>query len=78
MWIHVRSGREKKLWKKKGKCKKKLRHHVMCTGSQNNLLDKMVTKRYRRKHYFVEDPYAPYHMRESYLRTRKEPLPLPP
>jgi large subunit ribosomal protein L35 len=38
----------------------------------------MVTKYWKRRRYYVDDPYEPYHTREEYSCTRKKPLPPPP
>ncbi|XP_059468554.1 large ribosomal subunit protein bL35m [Neocloeon triangulifer] len=78
MWIRVKAGREKRLWRKTGKNRKRLRYHVMCNATQCTLLDKMVTKFWRRERFLVNDPYAPYHKRENFVYTRKAPLDLPP
>ncbi|XP_065351980.1 large ribosomal subunit protein bL35m [Cloeon dipterum] len=78
MWIRVKAGRAKKLWKKAGKNKKRLRYHVMCNATQCTLLDKMVTGFWRRERFLVNDPYAPYHKRENFYQTRRKPMELPP
>nr|CAD7440013.1 unnamed protein product [Timema bartmani]CAD7454993.1 unnamed protein product [Timema tahoe] len=74
-WIRTRSGRHKKLWKKKENLRRRLRQHVFCNATQSWLLDKMVTKYWRQPRYYVDDPYEPYHTREEFLVTRKKPLP---
>lgn len=73
-WIRPKVGRHKKLWKKSLSQKRRLRQHVFCNGTQNTLLDKMVTKYWKRPKYYVEDPYTPYHTRDEYYITRKKPL----
>lgn len=73
-WIRTKSGRNKKLWKKSESQKKRLREHVFVNGTQSWLLDKMVTKYWRKPKYYVDDPYEPYHQREEYYITRKKPL----
>lgn len=74
MWIRTRSGRHKKIWKKTHKLRRKLRQHVFTNSTQSWLLDKMVTKFWRRPKYYVDDPYAPYHRREEFWATRKKPI----
>nr|CAD7423499.1 unnamed protein product [Timema monikensis] len=74
-WIRTRSGRHKRLWKKKENLRRRLRKHVFCNATQSWLLDKMVTKYWRQPRYYVDDPYEPYHTREEFLVTRKKPLP---
>ncbi|KAG6464599.1 LOW QUALITY PROTEIN: 39S ribosomal protein L35, mitochondrial [Manduca sexta] len=73
-WIRTKVGRQKKLWKKSLAQKRRLRQHVFCNATQNTLLDKMVTKFWKKPKYYVEDPYAPYHTREEYYITRKKPI----
>lgn len=74
-WIRPKVGRHKKLWKKSQPQKRRLRQHVFCNSTQSTLLDKMVTKFWKKPKYYVEDPYAPYHTREEFFITRKKPLP---
>lgn len=73
-WIRPKVGRQKKLWKKSPSQKRRLRQHVFCNATQNTLLDKMVTKFWKKPKYYVDDPYAPYHTREEFSYTRKKPL----
>ncbi|GLV41966.1 mitochondrial ribosomal protein L35 [Carabus blaptoides fortunei] len=73
-WIRTKSGRNKKLWKKSESQKRRLREHVFVNGTQSWLLDKMVTKYWRKPKYYVDDPYEPYHQREEFYITRKKPL----
>lgn len=73
-WIRTRQGRHKKMWKKTGSLKRRLRQHVLVNGTQAWLLDKMVTKFWRRPKYYVDDPYRPYHSRNEYPNTRKTPI----
>ncbi len=72
-WIRTRCGRHKKLWRKSAPLKKRLKQHVLVNGTQSWLLDKMVTKFWRRPKYYINDPYAPYHKRESFVTTYKNP-----
>ncbi|XP_075232017.1 mitochondrial ribosomal protein L35 [Lycorma delicatula] len=74
IWIRTKCGRHKKLYKKSSARKRRLREHVFCNAQQSNLLDKMVTKFWKRPKYYVDDPYEPYHKREEFLLTRKQPL----
>lgn len=74
IWIRTRSGRQKKLWKKSGKLRRKLRQHVFCNAQQSTMLDKMVTSRWRKPKHYVDDPYRPYHQRENFWATRRKPI----
>ncbi|XP_053658073.1 39S ribosomal protein L35, mitochondrial [Anopheles marshallii] len=73
-WIRTISGRHKKMWRKRASRKRRLRQHVLVNGTQATLLDKMVTKYWKRPRYYIDDPYAPYHTREEFVYTRRKPL----
>ncbi|XP_053619578.1 large ribosomal subunit protein bL35m [Plodia interpunctella] len=73
-WIRTKAGRQKRLWKKSIAKRTRLRTHVLCNATQNTLLDKMVTKFWKRPKYYVDDPYTPYHTREEFYVTRKKPI----
>ncbi|XP_011872047.1 PREDICTED: 39S ribosomal protein L35, mitochondrial [Vollenhovia emeryi] len=75
IWIRTMAGRHNKLWTKSSARKKRLRRHVFCNATQSTMLDKMTSKYWRRRHYYVDDPYEPYHNREEFAITRKKPLP---
>lgn len=73
-WIRTKSGRNKKIWKKTAPRRRRLRQHVLTNSTQSWLLDKMVTKFWRRPKYYVDDPYETYHQREEFSITRKKPV----
>uniref|UniRef100_A0A182MXL0 50S ribosomal protein L35 n=1 Tax=Anopheles dirus TaxID=7168 RepID=A0A182MXL0_9DIPT len=73
-WIRTISGRTKKLWRKRANRKRRLRQHVLVNATQATLLDKMVTKYWKRPRHYINDPYAPYHTREEFVYTRRKPL----
>ncbi|XP_054001884.1 39S ribosomal protein L35, mitochondrial [Hylaeus anthracinus] len=75
IWIRTRAGRHSHLWTKTQNRKHRLRQHVFCNATQSTLLDKMVTRYWKRPHYYVDDPYNPYHSREEFPLTRRKPLP---
>ncbi|XP_072759778.1 large ribosomal subunit protein bL35m [Anoplolepis gracilipes] len=75
IWIRTKAGRRKHLWKKSFARKKRLQQHVFCNATQSRMLDKMVGKYWKRRHYYVDDPYEPYHNREEFWVTRRKPLP---
>lgn len=72
-WIRTRSGRNKKMWRKSSSLKRRLRQHVFVNGNQSWLLDKMVTKFWRRPKHYIDDPYTPYHTREDYRNSMRKP-----
>lgn len=73
-WIRTRQGRNKKMWRKTGNLKRRLRQHVLVNAQQSWLLDKMVTPFWRRPRHYVDDPYRPYHSREEFVTTRRQPI----
>lgn len=75
-WIRTRCGRHKKMWKKRSNRKHRLRQHVFVNAQQSWLLDKMVTKFWKRPKHYIDDIYEPYHERSFYL-ARNKPLPYP-
>lgn len=74
IWIRPMVGRHKKLWKKSPPNKRRLRQHVFTNATQSTLLDKMVTKFWRRPKHFVNDPYNSYHTRDEFPTTRTKPV----
>lgn len=75
IWIRPMVGRHKKLWKKSPPNRRRLRQHVFTNATQSTLLDKMVTKFWKRPKHFVDDPYNSYHTRDEYPITRLKPVP---
>lgn len=76
-WIRTKCGRHKKMHRKKANRKRRLRQHVFVNASQAHLLDKMVTKFWRRPKHYIEDIYEPYHTR-TFHYARRTPQPYPP
>ncbi|XP_054264932.1 39S ribosomal protein L35, mitochondrial isoform X2 [Macrosteles quadrilineatus] len=72
-WIRTKAGRHKKLFKKSANRRRRLQYHVFCNGQQSHLLDKMVTRYWRKPRFYVDDPYEPYHSREEYCHSRRKP-----
>nr|XP_011420352.3 39S ribosomal protein L35, mitochondrial [Crassostrea gigas] len=71
-WIRTRCGRGKKRFQKSAERKRRLDQHVFCNKQQNKLLDQLVTPFWRRKMFFVDDPYAPYQKRHHIPKYYKE------
>lgn len=51
------------------------REHVFCNAQQSRLLDRLTLDEVKRRHYYVDDEYEPYHSREEFRLTRTTPLP---
>lgn len=65
LWIRRKAGYKKKLWKKKPTRKRRLREIVFCNRTQSKLLDKMTTAFWKRRNWYVNDPYQKYHDRTN-------------
>ncbi|XP_077395239.1 large ribosomal subunit protein bL35m isoform X2 [Festucalex cinctus] len=63
LWIRRKAGYKKKLWKKSAARRKRLREHVFCNKTQSKMLDKMTTSYWKRRNWYVDDPYLKYHDR---------------
>ncbi|XP_059376785.1 39S ribosomal protein L35, mitochondrial isoform X2 [Carassius carassius] len=63
LWVRRKAGYKKKLWKKSAARKKRLREHVFCNKTQCKLLDKMTTSYWKRRNWYLNDPYQKYHDR---------------
>merc|ERR1712191_16590 len=72
-WIRPMVGHKKRHWSKTAKRKIRGARHVFCNSTQSTLLDKMVTKFWRKPHYYVDDIYRPYHQREEFVKTAMKP-----
>ncbi|KAM9841951.1 large ribosomal subunit protein bL35m [Aulostomus maculatus] len=60
LWIRRKSGYKKKLWKKSNPRKNRLREHVICNKTQSKLFNKMTTSFWRRRNWYLNDPYLKY------------------
>ncbi|XP_043918267.1 39S ribosomal protein L35, mitochondrial [Protopterus annectens] len=65
LWLRRKAGYKKKLWKKSAARKRRLREHVFCNKTQSRLLDKMTTSFWKRRNWFINDPYQKYHDRTN-------------
>ncbi|KAM4673572.1 large ribosomal subunit protein bL35m [Amazona ochrocephala] len=65
LWVRRQAGYKKKLWKKSASQRKRLREFVLCTRTQCKLLDKMTTSFWKRRNWYVDDPYQKYHDRTN-------------
>ncbi|XP_030306243.1 39S ribosomal protein L35, mitochondrial [Calypte anna] len=65
LWVRRKAGYKRKLWKKSAAQKKRLRELVLCNRTQCKLLDKMTTSFWKRRNWYVDDPYQKYHDRTN-------------
>jgi len=69
-WISAKPGRARHLWKQPIAKKNRLRRHIFRSATECRMLDKMVTKYWIKKKYFVDDPYESYHTRDNFRITK--------
>lgn len=72
-WIRTIAGKNKRVWLKSPANRLRVKHHVICNSTQSHMLDKMVTKFWRKPKFYVNDIYEPYHTRNEFHITRKLP-----
>ncbi|XP_008306020.1 large ribosomal subunit protein bL35m [Cynoglossus semilaevis] len=63
LWIRRMAGYKKKLWKKSAARRGRLRQIVFCNKTQSKLLDKMTGPFWKRRNWYLDDPYFKYHDR---------------
>lgn len=64
-WIRARGGRGSGGWKKDGPKMWWTKQHILCSRTQCEQLEKMFEQKYRKKKFFVDDPYEIYEERED-------------
>jgi len=54
--------------------KYRIQQHVVCTKTQCQMLDQMTTHHVKKKKYYIDDPFEPYHVRNNfdYVITRRK------
>lgn len=77
-WVRTIAGRHNKVYLKSKRNKRACKYHVLCNARQSFLLDKMVGPYWRKRRWYVDDPYEPYHLREEHPYTYKTPRPFVP
>lgn len=65
IYIRPRAGRHKHAWKKPEWIREMSKYHVFCNKQQSRMLDKMRTEKFKKKRYYVDDPYEPYQKRSG-------------
>lgn len=73
IWIRPRAGASKRMWKKSPAQRHRCKTHVFCNATQSYMLDKMVTRYWKRMRHYPNDPYAPYMKRENFRLTNGYP-----
>lgn len=43
----------------------KTSEHIICSKIESQMLDRMMTPFWLRRKYYIDDPYAPYHVRHN-------------
>ncbi|VDD93668.1 unnamed protein product [Enterobius vermicularis] len=70
MWIHARPGKYKKRYAKDENYLKTSLYYETCTKEECFILDRTMTPFWLRPHYYVDDPYEPYHVRHGLTSPR--------
>ncbi|KAG0697408.1 39S ribosomal protein L35, mitochondrial [Chionoecetes opilio] len=73
IWIRARAAAKKRIWKKSPAQRDRSKTHVFCNATQSNMLDKMVTRYWRKMRHYPDDPYAPYMKRDNFTLTNGYP-----
>lgn len=73
IWIRARAGAKKKMWKKSPAQRKRCKTHVFCNATQSFMLDKMVTRYWKKVRHYPDDPYKPYMKRENFRLCQHYP-----
>ncbi|XP_003738876.1 39S ribosomal protein L35, mitochondrial [Galendromus occidentalis] len=60
LWIHTPIGRDRKIWRKTPEQVKELRKHVFSRKRHSEVLDKMMTEKFKKPTYLPDSPYEPY------------------
>uniref|UniRef100_A0A0N5A8M4 39S ribosomal protein L35, mitochondrial n=1 Tax=Syphacia muris TaxID=451379 RepID=A0A0N5A8M4_9BILA len=76
LWIHMRPGNHKLRYWKDETYQKTSEYYETCTKEECFMLDRMMTPFWLRPHYYINDPYEPYHERNGLKpkgRMKKRP-----
>ncbi|KAK3858386.1 hypothetical protein Pcinc_035425 [Petrolisthes cinctipes] len=73
IWIRPRAGASKRIWRKSPAQRRRCKTHVFVNGKQSSLLDKMVTRYWRKKRFYPDDPYQSYMSREHHRENQGYP-----
>lgn len=65
-WIRARGGRGSYGWRKTGPKMWWTKQHVFCSEKQCEQLEQMFEQKYRKKTFFVDDPYEIYENRKNF------------
>lgn len=64
-WIRARGGRGTKSWQKQSHQMWWTKQHILCNRHQSEQLEQMFEQKYRKKTFFVDDPYEIYEERSD-------------
>ncbi|EPB76605.1 hypothetical protein ANCCEY_04314 [Ancylostoma ceylanicum] len=65
MWIRAHPGKSKLRYAKSDKFQETSLFYETCTKEECEMLDKMMTPYWLRRHHYPNDPYAAYHVRHD-------------
>lgn len=64
-WIRARGGRGVGWWRKDAQRMWWTKQHILCSKTQCEQLEKMFSQKYRKRTFFVDDPYEAYETRDD-------------
>lgn len=65
-WIRGKAGGKRKLWRKPWYMRWYLRQHIMLNEEESDMAEKLITPKYKRPRYYIDDIYDPYHKRNNF------------
>ncbi|CAJ0602869.1 unnamed protein product [Cylicocyclus nassatus] len=70
MWIRAHPGKNKLRYAKNERFQETSLYYETCTKEECEMLDKMMTPFWLRRHHYPNDPYAAYHVRHGVKSPR--------
>lgn len=72
LWLRAVAGRDRKMWKKHRKRRRRNKQFVFCNKTQSLMLDRMVTMEYKTRRYYPDDPLQQFQDR-NFCGLKKYP-----
>lgn len=72
LWLRAIAGRERKMWKKHRKRRRRNKQFIFCNKTQSKMLDRMVTMEYKTRKYYPDDPLQQFQER-NYCGLKEYP-----
>ncbi|PIK35869.1 hypothetical protein BSL78_27296 [Apostichopus japonicus] len=72
LWLRAIAGRQRKMWKKHRKRRRRNKQFIFCNKTQSKMLDRMVTMEYKTRKYYPDDPLQQFQER-NYCGLKQYP-----